>query len=141
MRATERWIMTELKYLPALWKRGTDFLGTEHAILCGAMTWVSEHHLVAAISNAGGFGVIASGNMPPDNLENEIDQTRALTDKPFGTNLITIAPNFNAHLEVVIARKSPFVIFAGAIPPGEAIGRIKDTGAKVMAFAPTVATC
>jgi enoyl-[acyl-carrier protein] reductase II len=53
----------ELKHLPAAWKRGTDFLGTRHAILCGAMTWVSESNLVAAISNEGGFGVLAGGNM------------------------------------------------------------------------------
>jgi len=131
--------MTELKHLPKLWKRGTDFLGTEHAILCGAMTWVSERNLVAAISNAGGFGVIASGNMPPDLLDEEIDKTREMTKKPFGVNMITIAPFFKDHMEVAIAKKCEFVIFAGAIPTGKSIERIKETGSKILAFAPTLA--
>ena len=55
-----------------LWRRGTEFLGCRYAIMGGAMTWVSERNLVAAISNAGGFGVIASGSMPPDMLAAEI---------------------------------------------------------------------
>ena len=67
----------------AAMKRGTDFLGCETAILCGAMSWVSERNLVAAISNAGGFGVIACGAMTPELLDAEIAGTRALTGKPF----------------------------------------------------------
>ena len=63
-----------------LWGRGTAFLGCRYAIMGGAMTWVSERHLVAAISNAGGFGVIASGSMSPDLLATEIAATRALTE-------------------------------------------------------------
>ena len=53
----------------ALMRRGADFLGSEHAILCGAMSWVSERNLVSAISNAGGFGVIACGAMNPELLD------------------------------------------------------------------------
>ena len=78
--------------LDRLWRRGRDFLGTEVAILGGAMTWVSERHLVAAISNAGGFGVIASGSMTPERLSEEIAATRQLTSAPFGVNLITLHP-------------------------------------------------
>ena len=78
--------------LQRLWARGRDFLGTEIAILGGGMTWVSERNLVAAISNAGGFGVIACGAMDPDRLAVEIEATFALTDKPFGVNLITMHP-------------------------------------------------
>src|SRR3546814_9660203 len=70
--------------LQSLMARGTDFLGCEVAILCGAMSWVSERHLVAAISNAGGFGVIACGAMTPDLLDTEIAATKALTSRPFG---------------------------------------------------------
>ena len=73
--------------------RGADFLGSEHAILCGAMSWVSERNLVSAISNAGGFGVIACGAMTPDLLDTEIAETRKRTDKPFGVNLITMHPD------------------------------------------------
>ena len=72
--------------------RGCDFLGCEVAILGGAMSWVSERHLVAAISNAGGFGVIACGAMTPDLLDAEIAGTKARTAKPFGVNLITMHP-------------------------------------------------
>ena len=61
-----------------LMQRGADFLGSETAILCGAMSWVSERSLVSAISNAGGFGVIACGAMTPDLLDREIAATKAL---------------------------------------------------------------
>src|SRR3989337_3421740 len=89
-----------LKYVQKVWKKGTDFLGTRYAILCGAMTWVSESNLVSAISNAGGFGVLAGGNMPPEMLAEEIRKTRAKTDFPSGVNLITVAPSFRFHIEV-----------------------------------------
>ena len=72
--------------------RGADFLGSETAILCGAMSWVSERNLVAAMSNAGGFGLIACGAMTPELLDAEIAGTKALTTKPFGVNLITMHP-------------------------------------------------
>src|SRR5688572_15097874 len=78
--------------LDRLWSRGCAFLGSDLAILGGAMTWVSERHLVAAISNGGGFGVIASGSMSPELLSKEIEGTRTRTDRPFGVNLITMHP-------------------------------------------------
>jgi enoyl-[acyl-carrier protein] reductase II len=68
--------------LDQLWGRGREFLGCELAIMGGAMTWVSERHLVSALSNAGGFGVIASGSMSPGLLATEIAATAALTDRP-----------------------------------------------------------
>ena len=80
-----------LEQLDRLWRRGRAFLGVRYAIMGGAMTWVSERHLVAAISNGGGFGVIASGAMSPDLLAAEIAATAALTDRPFGVNLF-VAP-------------------------------------------------
>ena len=128
----------ELKYLPKVWKRGTDFLGTRHAILCGAMTWVSESNLVSAISNAGGFGVLAGGNMPPEVFAEEIRKTREKTDKPFGVNMITVAPNFRAHIEVVLRERVPYVIFAGSIPSGRDIEAVKAYGAKLMCFSPVL---
>ncbi|HEX4192225.1 MAG TPA: nitronate monooxygenase, partial [Stellaceae bacterium] len=79
--------------LDHLWRRGADFLGCELAIMGGAMTWVSERNLVAAISNGGGFGVIACGAMRPAELDAEIAATRERTDKPFGVNLITMHPD------------------------------------------------
>ena len=71
-------------HLDKLWRRGAEFLGCRLAILGGAMTWVSERHLVSAISNGGGFGVIASGSMTPALLSAEIAATTALTKQPFG---------------------------------------------------------
>ncbi len=128
----------ELQYLPKVWKKGTDFLGTRYAILCGAMTWVSESNLVSAISNAGGFGVIAGGNMPPDMLAEEIRKTREKTQFPFGVNMITVAPNFRSHIEIVVREQVPFAIFAGSIPSGRDIEQVKSSGAKVMCFAPVL---
>src|SRR6195952_385741 len=81
--------------LDRLWSRGTEFLGSRTAIMGGAMSWVSERHLVSAISNAGGFGVIACGAMGPDLLATEIAATQALTSKPFGVNLITMHPQLD----------------------------------------------
>ena len=85
--------------LNQLWQRGCDLLGCEHAIMGGAMSWVSERHLVAALSNAGAFGVIAASSMPPELLDAEIKATRALTQKPFGVNLIIMHPKLDALVE------------------------------------------
>lgn len=124
--------------LDALWARGRAFLGTEVALLGGAMSWVSERHLVAAISNAGGFGVIACGSMMPDQLAAEIAGTQALTARPFGVNLITMHPALDGLIDVCLAAKVGHVVLAGGIPPPGAIRRIKDGGAKVVCFAPAL---
>jgi enoyl-[acyl-carrier protein] reductase II len=122
-----------------LWRRGTEFLGCRYAIMGGAMTWVSERHLVAAISNAGGFGVIASGSMPPEVLATEIAETYKLTSQPFGVNLITLHPKLEQLVNVCLDAKVGHVVLAGGLPPASAIQRLKQGGAKVMCFAPAVA--
>src|SRR6187402_592271 len=104
-----------------LWARGRAFLGTELAIMGGAMTWVSERHLVSAISNAGGFGVIASGSMSPELLAAEIAATAALTDRPFGVNLITLHPQLIELIDVCIEQRVGHVVLAGGLPPAAAI--------------------
>jgi len=124
--------------LDALWRRGTEFLGCEYAIMGGAMTWVSERSLVSAISNAGGFGVLACGSMNRDQLDVEIAATQALTRKPFGVNLITLHPDLAALSEVCIRRGVSHIVLAGAIPSTEAVRRIKDSGAKLLCFAPAL---
>jgi enoyl-[acyl-carrier protein] reductase II len=121
-----------------LWKRGKEFLGVDYPILGGAMSWISESGLVSAISNAGAFGVLAGGNMTPDMLKEEIRRTFDKTDKPFGVNLITIAPNFRRHLEHVLETGLPYLIFAGGLPPREAIAQVKQTASRLLCFAPTV---
>jgi enoyl-[acyl-carrier protein] reductase II len=125
-------------YLEKLWKRGKEFLEVEFPILGGAMTWISTSGLVAALSNAGGFGVLAGGNMPIQLLKDEINKTRGLTDKPFGLNLITIAPNFKEHLKHALKARFPYIILAGALPPRSAITEAKERKLKVLCFAPTV---
>ncbi|MDP3675090.1 MAG: nitronate monooxygenase [Novosphingobium sp.] len=122
-----------------LMQRGCDFLGSEHAILCGAMSWVSERHLVSAISEAGGFGVIACGAMTPELLDAEIAATAALTAKPFGVNLITMHPQLFELIEVCVRHKVGHVVLAGGIPPKGSVEAIKTSGAKVICFAPTLA--
>jgi enoyl-[acyl-carrier protein] reductase II len=131
--------MTDYPLTSALMKRGTDFLGSRYAILCGAMSWVSERHLVAAISNAGGFGVIACGAMTPELLDAEIAGTRALTDKPFGVNLITMHPQLFDHIAVCARHRVGHVVLAGGIPPKGSVEAIKAFDAKVICFAPTLA--
>ncbi|MEW5727269.1 MAG: nitronate monooxygenase [Pseudomonadota bacterium] len=124
--------------LDHLWARGRDFLGCDVAIMGGAMSWISERHLVAAISNAGGFGVIACGSMSPDLLAAEIAATQELTAKPFGVNLITMHPELDRLIDVCGEMQVSHVVLAGGLPSGAAIKRAKDTGAKVMCFAPAL---
>jgi enoyl-[acyl-carrier protein] reductase II len=124
--------------LDRLWARGCAFLGTRTAIMGGAMSWVSERHLVAAISNAGGFGVLACGSMMPDRLAAEIAATQTLTTQPFGVNLITMHPALDALVKVCIEAKVGHVVLAGGIPPGSAVRAVKDSGAKLIAFAPAL---
>ena len=131
--------MTATPKTSAMMRRGAEFLGTEHAILCGAMSWVSERNLVSAISNAGGFGVIACGAMTPELLDAEITATRALTARPFGVNLITMHPALFDLIAVCAKHKVGHVVLAGGIPPKGSVEAIKDFGAKVLVFAPTLA--
>jgi enoyl-[acyl-carrier protein] reductase II len=122
-----------------LMERGARFLGARWALLGGAMSWVSERHLVAALSNAGAFGVIACGAMEPPRLAEEIAGTQALTQRPFGVNLITMHPRLEQLVQVCLEAKVTHIVFAGGIPPGSAIKAAKDGGAKVICFAPALA--
>lgn len=125
--------------LAELWHRGREFLGCDYAIMGGAMSWVSERNLVSAISNAGGFGVIACGAMNPELLDKEITETKARTDKPFGVNLITMHPQLSELIDVCATHRVGHVVLAGGLPPSGAIDRIKGGGAKLIAFAPALA--
>jgi enoyl-[acyl-carrier protein] reductase II len=133
--------MTNYQKTLRLMERGREFLGSEYAILCGAMSWVSERNLVSAISNAGGFGVIACGAMTPDLLDTEIAETKKLTDKPFGVNLITMHPDLFDLIAVCEKHAVSHVVLAGGIPPKGSVEAIKGgkNPAKVIVFAPTLA--
>ena len=118
-------------------EKGKAFLGCKYPIMCGAMTWVSDPKLVSTIGNAGGFGLLAGGNTPIDIFEEQIIETQELTDKPFGVNLITLAPVYESQLELVCKLRCPFVVFAGSIPKKSEIEKAKRCGAKVICFAST----
>jgi enoyl-[acyl-carrier protein] reductase II len=124
--------------LKELMHRGTEFLGCDIAILGGAMSWVSERNLVSAISNAGGFGVIACGAMTPELLDTEIAETKSRTARPFGVNLITMHPQLSELIDVCAKHNVGHVVLAGGLPPGGAIERIKASGAKLIAFSPAL---
>jgi enoyl-[acyl-carrier protein] reductase II len=125
--------------IDALMARGAAFLGSRTAIMGGAMSWVSERNLVAALSNAGAFGVLACGAMEPPRLAEEIVATQALTDRPFGVNLITMHPRLDQLVQVCVEHRVGHIVFAGGIPPGSAIKAAKEGGAKVVCFAPALA--
>ena len=111
--------------LARLWDRGARFLGSRVAIMGGAMSWVSDRHLVAAISNAGGFGVIACGSMGPDQLAAE-------------GKLSTMHPRLGALVGVCGAYRVGHVVLAGGIPSAAAVRAVKDAGARLICFAPAL---
>ncbi len=127
-----------MKNIDNLWSRGTEFLGTKYSIMAGAMSWVSEHNLVSAISNAGGFGVLACGSMGQDLLRKEIRLTKGKTQEPFGVNLITMHPEIMELSKVCIEENVTHVVLAGGLPKARYISLFKDSGIKVLCFAPTL---
>jgi enoyl-[acyl-carrier protein] reductase II len=126
-------------HLKQLWAKGTKFLGCPLGILGGAMTWVSEPSLVSAISNAGGFGVLASGAMSPDILKQIIRQTQKKTSHPFGVNLILLHPQVGDLIDVCIQCQITHVVLAAGIPNKDQLKRLIQAGIQVIAFAPTLA--
>jgi enoyl-[acyl-carrier protein] reductase II len=117
--------------------RGREFLGSRYPIMCGAMTWVSDPELVSAVGNAGGFGLLAGGNMPTEVLRHQIEQTRQLTRHPFGVNIITLAPAYQKHLDLACDMGCDCIVFAGGIPKAREIRQARESGAKVICFAST----
>ncbi len=120
-----------------LGKAGTDFLGVRYPIISGGMSWISDYNLVKSVHDCGGFGVLAAGNMPPEMLADEIDRCESIGG-PYAVNLITIAPNYDAHRKVVIEKGVSHVIFAGNFPKRPAVQEVKEAGIKTMSFASTI---
>lgn len=104
----------------------------------GGMAWLGTAELVAAVSNAGGLGVIGAGHMPPDILRNEIKKAKALTTKPFGVNIMLMSPFVKEVMAVVIEERVP-VVTTGAGNPGEYIPALKEIGSKVIPVVASVA--
>jgi enoyl-[acyl-carrier protein] reductase II len=126
------------RQLSKLWNKGREFLGVRYPLISGAMTWISDSRLVRTVGEAGAFGVLAAGNMPVENLEAEIRALQAARPAyPFAVNLITIAPNYQAHLNKAAEMGVPFIVFAGSFPKKGQVQAAKVSGAKVMCFAST----
>jgi len=120
------------------WDKGREFLGVRYPLISGAMTWISDSRLVRTVGEAGAFGVLAAGNMPVENLEAEVAVLKAARPAvPFAVNLITIAPNYQAHLKKAASMGVPFIVFAGSFPRKGEIQAAKASGAKVLCFAST----
>lgn len=115
----------------------TQLLQIEYPIIQGAMAWVSEHKLVAAVANAGATGVIALGGRDAEWTRNEIRACKNLTDKPFGVNLMLMAPNKDELVDIIIEEKPAFVTL-GAGNPVPYIKPLQDAGIKVIPVVPSL---
>jgi len=115
-----------------------DLLEIEKPIIQGGMAWVATGELAAAVSSAGGLGIIGAGNAPADVIEKEIEKVRELTDKPFGLNIMLLSPFADDIIELAIEKKVP-VITTGAGNPGKHVKRFQEVGSKVIPVVPSVA--
>ena len=116
----------------------TELLGIKYPILQGGMAWIAESTLAAAVSNAGGAGIIAGGSAPAEVIKEEIHKAKALTDKPFGVNIMLMAPNADDLAQLVIDEKIPFIT-TGAGNPGKYMEKWLEAGIKVIPVVPSVA--
>ncbi|NLZ46510.1 MAG: enoyl-[acyl-carrier-protein] reductase FabK [Clostridiales bacterium] len=116
----------------------TELLGIKYPIIQGGMAWIAESNLAAAVSNAGGLGLIAGGSAPIDYLREQIRKCKELTDKPFGVNIMLMAPNAAELAQLVIDEKVP-VVTTGAGNPSKFIPAWKEAGIKVIPVVPSVA--
>lgn len=115
-----------------------ELLGIRYPVFQGAMAWLSDGNLAAAVSNAGGLGIIAGGNAEGHIIREEIRKAKALTDKPFGVNIMLLSPYKDEVIEVVLEEKVAMVT-TGAGNPGKYIERFHQAGIKVFPVIPSVA--
>ncbi|MCD6541388.1 nitronate monooxygenase [Candidatus Bipolaricaulota bacterium] len=114
-----------------------EMLGVKYPIFSGGMAHVARAPLVAAVSEAGGLGIIGAGGMSPEDLEREIAEVRRLTDKPFGVNLMLMDPNVPEQVEVVV-RERVALVTTGAGSPAKYMDKLKSAGIKVFPVIPAV---
>ncbi|MEE0248621.1 enoyl-[acyl-carrier-protein] reductase FabK [Peptacetobacter hiranonis] len=115
-----------------------EILNIKYPIIQGGMAWVADSNLAAAVSNAGGFGIIGTGSATADIVKKEIDNCRRLTDRPFGVNVMLMSPNADEVIDLIIEEK-PAGITTGAGNPAKYMDRLKEAGIKVIPVVPTVA--
>lgn len=118
--------------------RITSLLGIEYPIFQGGMAHVATAELAAAVSEAGGLGIIAAGAMPAEALKKEIDKARSLTSKPFGVNVMMMSPYADEVMQLLIKEK-PAAVTTGAGNPAKYIPALKEAGIKVMPVVASVA--
>ena len=111
--------------------RVCEILGTEYPIIQGAMARIATAELAGAVSNGGGLGIIAAGGAPVEWVKEQIDKCRAITDKPFGVNIMLLADNVDELVDLLIEEKVA-VVTTGAGNPGKYIPRFKEAGIKVI---------
>ena len=114
-----------------------ELLGIEHPVFQGAMAWISDARLAAAVSNAGGLGIIASGNAPAEHVHEQVRLARTLTDRPFGVNIMLMSPHAAAVAEMVAVERVA-VVTTGAGNPAKHLPRWRDAGIKVIPVVPSV---
>lgn len=112
-------------------------LNIEYPIFQGGMAWVSTYHLAAAVTNAGGLGIIAAGNADGEYLRNQIKSMKQLTNKPFGVNVMLMSPFVDEVIKVIIDENVP-IITTGAGNPGKYIKSLKEVGIKIFPVVPSV---
>lgn len=118
--------------------RITNLLGTRYPVFQGGMAWVSSASLVAAVSNAGGLGILGSGSMQPEEVISEIRLIKSATSRPFGVNIMLLMPTAPKIIEVCLNERVP-VITTGAGNPGPYIKAFKEIGTKVIPVVSSVA--
>lgn len=118
--------------------RITKLLGIEYPIIQGGMAWVAEYHLAAAVSEAGGLGIIGAGGAPAEFVRGQIQKTKEKTDKPFGVNIMLMNPEADAIARVVV-EEGVRVVTTGAGNPGKYMAMWKEAGVKVIPVVASVA--
>lgn len=116
----------------------TELLQIEYPIIQGGMAWVAEHHLAAAVSEAGGFGLIGAASAPPEIVREEIRKAKELTDKPFGVNIMLLNPNADEVAKIVV-EEGIHAVTTGAGNPEKYMPMWKEAGVKVIPVVASVA--
>ena len=116
----------------------TELLGIEYPIIQGGMAWVAEYHLAAAVSEAGGLGIIGASSAPADWVREQVREAKKLTDKPFGVNIMLLNPNADEVAKVIV-EEGVQVVTTGAGNPGKYMEMWKAAGVKVIPVVASVA--
>ena len=118
--------------------RVTELLGIEYPIIQGGMAWVADHHIAAAVSEAGGMGLIAAANAPAEWVREQIREAKKLTDKPFGVNIMLMSPSADEVAKIVV-EEGIKVVTTGAGSPEKYMEAWKAAGVKVIPVVASVA--